>query len=90
MHISGQENINKDGCSYRISIAQSVIEVSLRWEDGFYSYNEEEVIQTINDDNRITDQLKLSIYQCIDHMNQLFYSSHAILSEGLASETGGR
>ena len=57
MHISGQEYINKDGCSYRISIAQSVIEVSLRWEDGFYSYNEEEVIQTLTDDNRITDHL---------------------------------
>lgn len=74
--IHGQEYGNSYGCTYSIRFSKVVLVVTLKWEDDFFSFNQEEINEELDKAKEISKELRLAIYQYIEKTNYLFYLSY--------------
>lgn len=76
MLIHGSEHGNEYGCSYSIKFRNIVIVIQLVWEEGFFSYNKDDIGEILDNSENISLEMKLAIYQYIEKTNQLFFVSY--------------
>ncbi|EPH68646.1 hypothetical protein D929_02744 [Enterococcus faecalis 02-MB-P-10] len=59
-----------------ISFHEEKIAIMLVWRDNFFTYNEEEVEDSINKMKDISTSIKLALYQFIEKTNNLLCLSY--------------
>lgn len=76
MQIYAHERGNAYGCTYFISFYEEELAIMLVWRDNFFTYNKEEVEDSINKMKNLSTSIKQTLYQFIEKTNYLLYLSY--------------